>query len=50
MYCLFNGEHGYHELSEINMSEHQIEKTLDIQRNAYSNYIGNQYGDFLCKK
>ena len=50
MFCLFFGEYGEHTLQEIHMQENQIDKILQIQKEAYKNYIGKSYGDYICEK
>ena len=42
MYCLFNGEYGEHDLSYVG----GLEKTLEIQKEAYERLKGVVVGDF----
>lgn len=48
--CLFNGEYGEHTLDELNMSRKQMGKTLALQESCYTNYVGIEFGDFVCQK
>ena len=42
MYCLYNGEYGEHDLSDVA----GLEATIEMQKTAYAKYIGTIVGDF----
>lgn len=44
MYCLWNGEHGYHDLSHVG----GLEDILVRQRKLYEKYVGTVIGDYTC--
>ena len=47
MYCLFNGEYGEHDLSNVVTN---IDKIIERQNMSYSSKEGVIVGDFVCEK
>lgn len=46
MYCLYNGEYGEHDLSDID----SLEAIIRLQEQSYAKKIGTIVGDYACEK